>query len=258
MFSKIIYINLDRRPDRNENVINQLKNINYNGRLERFSAIDSKKLDINMMPNNIFTKKAIDDANDTTGKLYNVMTKGAIGCTLSHKLIYEKILYGEDEYVLILEDDITFDDNFIKKYTDIIKKIPKYDILYLGYHNKNDLKNHNSYDVPRELWGLFGYIINKKAAKKLLEVFPITAQIDSEISRAYPDLKVYALKEDERIISSDTSQTSYRFGTDIQTREGFSSSCQNYFTMENIIVSALIILCIYNMIAINKNPQRST
>ena len=122
MFSKIIYINLDRRPDRNENVINQLKNINYNGNLERFSAIDSKKLDINLMPNNIFTKKAIDDANDTTGKLYNVMTKGAIGCTLSHKLIYEKILYGEDEYVLILEDDITFDDNFTKKYTDIIKK----------------------------------------------------------------------------------------------------------------------------------------
>jgi GR25 family glycosyltransferase involved in LPS biosynthesis len=136
--------------------------------------------------------------------------------------------------------------------SDIIKKIPKYDILYLGYHNKNDLENHNSYDTPRELWGLFGYIINKKAAKKLLEVFPITAQIDSEISRAYPDLKVYALKEDERIISSDTSQTSYRFGTDIQTREGFSSRCKKYFSIDIIIIIGLMILCIYNLVAINK------
>ncbi len=248
MFSKIIYINLDRRPDRNENVISQLNKINYNGNLERFNAIDARKLDINLMPSNLFTKKAIETANNPNMKVYTFMTKGAIGCTLSHKLVFEKILYGEHDYVLILEDDITFVDNFNDKLNNLLKNMPSYDMLFLGYHNKNDLKKYEHYDTPYEIWGLFGYIINKKAAKRLLEVFPITLQIDSELPRAFPDLKVYAVKKEEKLILSDLSQEAYTYGTDIQTREHFETVPEiNNFASKHIII-ILIIVCIFLLI----------
>jgi GR25 family glycosyltransferase involved in LPS biosynthesis len=48
MFSKILYINLDRRHDRKENVDAQLKIIRYNGLVERISAVDAKQLDFDV------------------------------------------------------------------------------------------------------------------------------------------------------------------------------------------------------------------
>ena len=52
MFTKIYYVNLDRRPDRKENVISELKKINYNGKVERISAIDGTLFDIKYISDN--------------------------------------------------------------------------------------------------------------------------------------------------------------------------------------------------------------
>jgi GR25 family glycosyltransferase involved in LPS biosynthesis len=221
MFSKILYINLDRRPDRKENVESQLKDIRYKGPVERISAIDAKKLDFNIIPKTFITPDGIKTATSKETPVYTYLTKGGIGCAFSHKRVFEQILYGQDEYVLILEDDIWFDKQFSEKLTKALEKIPDYDILWLGYHTKSNVRSLDDFDVPDKLYGLFGYIINKKAASKLLDIFPITWQIDSEIPKMFPSLRVYALKEQDRIVFSEPSQVSYAFGTDIQHREDF-------------------------------------
>ena len=242
MFSKIYYINLNRREDRNLNILNQLNNIRYRGNVERVMAIDAKMLDFNNISSNLITKTGLETALSTDKPLYTHLTKGGIGCALSHKLVFSKILNGEDEYALILEDDIWFDEDFNEKLANILKNTPHFDILWLGYHNKTNMRQYNDLlDVPDRLYGLFGYIINKRAAKKLLEIFPITMQIDSEIPNQFKDLAVYAVKESQRIVLSEPSQIAYKFGTDIQRRDDFTNtSCNNDST--NILIILLLVI----------------
>jgi GR25 family glycosyltransferase involved in LPS biosynthesis len=87
------------------------------------------------MPSNLFTNDAINDTFNSKG-LYYVMTKGAAGCAISHYNTYRKIIkeYNDTDKILILEDDITFDKDFINKLQEHLKNIPNYDILFLGYH----------------------------------------------------------------------------------------------------------------------------
>jgi len=243
MFKKIYYINLEHRLDRKNNVELQLKKINCNCPVERINAAYGKNLDLKTIPKNLFTEyaktstKNKSDINNT-----QTMTKGGMGVAMSQKWIYEKVLFGKEDYVLILEDDIEIPDNFIEKLKKSIAKIPEYDMLWLGYHTKINLELHKDYDVPYKIWGLFGYIINKKAAKHLLEIFPLNKQIDSEIPRVFNSLKVYALKRNNRLIFSDLSQDSFnKFGTDIQfNRESFGNVSLTNNTI--IIISIFVIL----------------
>ena len=102
------------------------------------------------------------------------------------------------------------------------RKIKYFDILWIGYHIKVNASVGKDFDIPEKIWGLFGYIINKKAAKKMVELYPITNQVDSEIPKVFPELVVLAVKEDDRLILSPTSEESTQFGSDIQfNREGF-------------------------------------
>ena len=251
MFSNILYINLDRRSDRNANVISQLQDINYNGAVERIPAIDAKNMDFTIVPRTVVTVKGIETATSKNIPVFTYLTKGGIGCALSHKRAFEQVLYGKDDYVLILEDDIWFDTNFTNKIMDIMHKVPDYDILWLGYHNKTNAKTIGNFDVPNTLYGLFGYIINKKAASVLLDIFPITWQIDTEIPKVFNKLKVFALKENDRIIFSEPSQIAVTFGTDIQTREGFEDTYdmqehkKSMFSTEEFVVMLLALVMIY-------------
>jgi GR25 family glycosyltransferase involved in LPS biosynthesis len=253
MFTKIIYINLERRPDRKKNIENQLKNINNNIVVERINAIDAKKLDINNLSNKLVTKAGIDSALDKNKGVYTILTKGAIGCALSHKLAWEKVLYGDDNYVLILEDDIQFHKDYNNKLQAIINRVPDYDILYLGTHGYTQNKATKYFDIPKIIYGNFACIINKKAARILLSVFPITDQIDTDMAKVFDKLKVYTVKYDknnnidERIILSDLSQESYTFGTDIQHREYFSNTNNenNCNIISLLVIFGIILIFIY-------------
>jgi GR25 family glycosyltransferase involved in LPS biosynthesis len=250
MFKKIYYINLEHRNDRREHVENEINKINFKGPIERINAAYGKNLDLSLIPSNLFTEEAIKTTTDKS-LLYNMstMTKGGMGVALSHKWIYEKTLTGKEDYVLILEDDITIVDNFMEKLEDMLKDMPKFDIFYIGYHNKIDriapFNKHS--DVPDKILGLFGYIINKKAAKRLLEVFPLSKQIDTDIPSCFNDLDVYAVHTKKRIILSPTSQESHKFGSDIQfSREAFGNTDgNNWEHFMSFIYFVTIIVIVY-------------
>jgi GR25 family glycosyltransferase involved in LPS biosynthesis len=91
-----------------------------------------------------------------------MLSSGSIGCALSHLTVYDKIIeeMSDDDYVLILEDDIYVKPDFNKQLNEYINKIPKFDILFLGYHAYNNSVQYDIYGVPDKLWGLFSYIIN--------------------------------------------------------------------------------------------------
>jgi GR25 family glycosyltransferase involved in LPS biosynthesis len=224
MISKIYYINLDRRPDRDENVKKELSKLNFNGPVERIPAVDGRELDIPNLSDNLITKEGKADALNKNAGLYYVMTPGAIGCALSHHNLATKIIeeMSDDQYVLILEDDVELEDDFMNKLNTYIKEIPPFDVLLLGYHMKQNKMNGNDYyDQPLKSWGTFGFITNKKGSRELIKLFPIKHQVDTEMHKLYnnDDLKVYSLKEDKRLVKSPQSQEESQYGTDIQLRE---------------------------------------
>jgi GR25 family glycosyltransferase involved in LPS biosynthesis len=219
MFTKIFYINLDRRPDRDEHMKSELGKLNFNCEIERVSAVDGKLLDLNSVKE-LLTRKAFKTAsNPPKYVLSETMTKGAVGCALSHRKVCLNILNGNHEHVLVLEDDIYLHENFNDKIKEYINNAPPdYDIVYLGYHCNPKGKIINEYyKKPTEnIYGTFGFIFNKNAAKKLVDMFPIDKQIDSEIEKIYPYINVYFLCEDKKLIHSEGSILS-NFGTDIQS-----------------------------------------
>jgi GR25 family glycosyltransferase involved in LPS biosynthesis len=251
MFTKILYINLDRRNDRKEHMENQFKKINWNGSIERISAVDGKKLLKNDLTN-LLDENAINQFMDTTDRQFapgSYMSKGAAGCALSHRKCWENILNGNDNKVLILEDDIRFDENFNEKLKNIILTIPDYDILYIGFHEArgstqyNDTLKNPGYVV----FGLFGYIVNKRIAQQLLDMFPIHGQIDSEIAKIYNKIKVYHVNENLRIIYSDHSFDN-KLGTDIQLIEKFDDVNNKNIILSDLFIYFIIFLLLYLLI----------
>lgn len=252
MFTKILYINLDRRTDRKEHMEKELNKINFKGTIEKISAVDGKRID----PNNIkhlFTEHAINELSIENPPHFHpgsFMSIGAAGCALSHRKAFINVLNGNDDKVLILEDDIKFDENFMSKYEEYIKNIPDYDLLYLGYHFAVQPENVNDYYKKSKgiVYGLFGYVIDKKIAQLLIDMFPIDKQIDSEIVKVFSQIKVFNLNENKRLIFSEDSLIN-KLGTDIQSipkvKEGFKNTSSN-LNLIFILILILLILLFFN------------
>lgn len=137
-----------------------------------------------------------------------------------------------------MEDDITLDPDFSAKVKEYEKDAPAdADIIFLGYHKntfqKKFKKVNDTFGVPSKIYGLFGYVITPSGANKLLNIFPITKQIDTEISNNFKNLNVYAVYPDKKIIHSDLSQSADEFGSDIQ---------HNIFTPRRVIVTIGIVV----------------
>lgn len=237
MLDKVFYINLDRRSDRDYHMSCQIKDANLSGLTERVSAIDGAKInfDNKKLLSDYVTDKGLYDTLNINQKLFTKLTKGGMGCALSHLKVWQKIIKQNIPYSLILEDDVVLDKDLVQK-LDILRPFTpkKFDMLFLGYHPntaKYINKLYSVYGKAKNVRGLFGYVVSLQGAKKLVKAFPITHQIDTEIWKMPVD--AYILNPNYKLITSPTSEESSRFGTDIQTREYFGEYLDRYITNSN-------------------------
>ena len=151
----IYIINLKRREDRKNEMIEKLKK----EKIEEYKFIE-----------------AYDGKNEKILKQYeellinkenNIITSGHFGCLLSHIKIIEEADKLNLEQVIILEDDIIFNENFKKKLSKI--KIQKYDLLYLGGIISRKKLFYNNFGKPKHIMGAYAYIIKSNLYKILLE-----------------------------------------------------------------------------------------
>lgn len=191
---RVIYINLEKDKDRNNKMIKLLRenNIDFN----RKNAIYGKNLDINNINNKIIDKNGLENIKNKNYKYGLSLTMGGIGCAISHYEIIKDISKDNNNNIyIILEDDINFKKNFISNVKEVIKKAPKdWDIIYIGYGPiSDDYKNkkiNNNFFRTNRIHGTFGYILNKKGASKILNIFPIKYQIDTELYLASRNKKI--------------------------------------------------------------------
>ena len=208
-------INLVKNTNRLKNFMNQYNNSDLSfKKIKVFPAIVGKDLDLIKYTSPEAYKQIIFSEISNTRKYHYNLTRGAVGCFLSHIAIYKKIIESNKSYGLIFEDDVLIATDVYKRLLYGLNKIPSnWDIFLLGVMCLKCTESNQYINVDR-FWGLHGYLIKKDTAIKLVEHLDkeINKQIDAEISLMikYKLLNVYAITP--QIVIQDGN-----FGSDIQT-----------------------------------------
>lgn len=226
-FNRVLYISLPESTQRHDNIKFQFANSQLGSCLQRFNAVNGKNIDIRLISDKLLTEHGKKDILDGITKRFGItLSYGGLGCALSHYLIYDECKKANKPY-LIFEDDIEIIDDFDNQLTNLIKDLETidYDIVYLGLHNipslnKSDRISNMLYKPSGMTCGTYGMIVSNTGAEKILKmIFPISIQIDSEISNSKRYLKVYAT-------NIDLVKHTHNFGSTIQREGGFSNKIQ--------------------------------
>ena len=218
---KTFIVNLERRPDRKESMIELFKKNDIDD-YTFYKAVDGRDL---ILTDEIYT---LFKGNDFANR------KNFIGCALSHYYLWQELDRDNSniKYYTVFEDDILTVENFKDK-LNISKKyiednLNTIDILFLGYHvpkgkeelKLNDKKNILSFDVlTKEIYvgGTFGYIITRNGAKKILDYIKTTGikhGIDY-VMKIADNLNNYQVKS-HLVLSDWVSDPSENIDSDIQ------------------------------------------
>ena len=207
---EIYLINLQRRPDRLENFMTHFNKSDFKGyNVMKFDSVDGTNLKIDSVPLSEVARAELKQI-ETTGfrsKHYQ-LTRGAIGCYLSHVKVWEHMLKQTHDRILIFEDDAQVPPNLLRDIDKSMKHIPtNWDIVLFGYHCKV-CTNEKKYKKVDRFILLHCYMIKRNAIIKLLKtntLFPITQQIDSLLSELSNILNIYAV--DKHLIKQFGSRT---------------------------------------------------
>ncbi|MCX8588222.1 MULTISPECIES: glycosyltransferase family 25 protein [unclassified Gilliamella] len=180
---KVFAINLSSAVNRRDRISNLCKKLKMD--FEIITAIDGRELDENFINDNVYDYKNC------------FLTKGEIGCALSHIGVYKEIINRRLPYALIIEDDAIFDSRTVD-FMSAFEKKPKNGIFLLtgdveyAKNKKMRLGDFNVFPIAKAIRAT-GYIITLKTAKKMVEfLMPIRYEADMfEIFRTCGNIKTY-------------------------------------------------------------------
>ncbi|XP_056328120.1 procollagen galactosyltransferase 2 [Danio aesculapii] len=180
-FNQVYLINLKRREDRRDRMLRSLEVLGIDVTLT--DAVDGKAMNstqlrtlgIEMLPG---YKDPYSD---------RVLTKGEIGCFLSHYNIWKKVLELQQQQVLVLEDDVRFEPNFKSRLNTIMEDVKRsglqWDLIYVGRkrlqikHPERWVEGVKNLVSPDYSYWTLGYALSLQGAKKLLEAQPLSKML---------------------------------------------------------------------------------
>ena len=221
---RVYVINLDRRPDRWAEMERELRHVVDADGVEladltlRYSAVDAK--DIAELPlegeevhpfyrlaDQLFVEPqplALPERFELNRPI--PMTLQEIAVAHSHINVWRQIASGEQEYVLVLEDDVWFHNGFARQLDQAWEELlshedqePRLDLLYLSYKEvmngaQKTFTSKNIFSPVRGLWYLSGYVLSRRGACKLLRRLPCRGPVDLWINHQFKELTVRATR----------------------------------------------------------------
>uniref|UniRef100_A0A8C6SBZ4 Collagen beta(1-O)galactosyltransferase 2 n=1 Tax=Neogobius melanostomus TaxID=47308 RepID=A0A8C6SBZ4_9GOBI len=177
----IFLINLKRRLDRRTRILKSMSAIGLHPTL--VEAVDGKALNssqlkalgIEMMPGY---------KDPYSGR---VLTRGEIGCFLSHHSIWKQVLDRGLQKVLVLEDDVRFEPRFRRRLQAVMDDIDitqlDWDLIYIGRKRmqvqqpEQSVEGINNLVVADYSYWTLGYALSQQGARKLLSAQPFTRML---------------------------------------------------------------------------------
>ncbi|XP_065068695.1 procollagen galactosyltransferase 1-like [Rhopilema esculentum] len=177
-FDEIYMINLARRPDRRKRMLMSLQELGLLANEQ--DAVDGKTL----------TKEIIDGMGIQPMKdfqdpyLERPITMGEVGCFLSHWNIWKEIVANKLEYVLVLEDDVRFEPDFVRKMREVLQEAKdllwdeKWDLIYVGRKRMSLTAEERMAGTKNLVWARYSYwtlayIMRLSGAQKLIAGEPL-------------------------------------------------------------------------------------
>ncbi|ETE67874.1 Procollagen galactosyltransferase 2, partial [Ophiophagus hannah] len=173
-FDEIFMINLKRRKDRRDRMLWTLYEQEIEVKL--VEAVDGKMLNTSQLKAlNIDMLPGYQDPYSS-----RVLTRGEIGCFLSHYYIWK-------EKCLVIEDDVRFEHQFKKKLTKLMDDIERaqldWDLIYIGRKRMQVERPEkavpnvmNLVEADYSYWTL-GYAISLQGAQKLIGAQPFSKML---------------------------------------------------------------------------------
>jgi len=209
----VYVINLVKNKERLENFTYQYNNSDMSSKpFIVYPAIVGKNLDLaKFVTPNAYNQIIMTERTNSRRHHYD-LTRGAVGCYLSHLNIYKEIAKSDKKYGLIFEDDVMIAQDFYERLNNGLKSVPAdWELYLLGVICLKCEIKPNYINVNR-FWGTHGYLVKKETAIKLVKLMSglIKKQIDADICLfiKYNKLKVYAINP--IIVAQDN------LGSDIQ------------------------------------------
>ncbi|XP_057716901.1 procollagen galactosyltransferase 1 [Corythoichthys intestinalis] len=176
-FDEVFMINLRRRSDRRERMLRALHEQEIDCKITE--AVDGKAL--NMSDIQAMGIHMLPGYRDPYHG--RPLTKGELGCFLSHYNIWKEIVKRGLLTSLVIEDDLRFEVFFKRRLMYLMSDIEDegldWDLIYIGRkrmqvdHSEKAVPNvHNLVEADYSYWTL-GYMISLQGAKKLLKAEPL-------------------------------------------------------------------------------------
>ncbi len=143
------------------------------------------------------------------------LTRGEIGCVLSHRALWMKLAQSEHEYGCIFEDDVLFEDDFVEVVNALLQNARRFDIVrFMRLDDSAPFKIIAPLTATRSLVafpqrqpkGAQGYLLSRRAAAVLARhAEKIYINADDLIDRDFQlGLRVLAVNPD--VIHHDWGQ----------------------------------------------------
>jgi glycosyl transferase family 25 len=197
--SKVIYINLKKRTDRKEYIVNELDSFNLD--YERFEAIETDGF-------------------------------GIVGCGLSHLSVLKIAKERKYENILILEDDFTFlvsKEELEKNLEEFFSLNIPYDVCMLSYNLiQQEDTSYNVVNKVLEVQSASGYIVHNSYYDKLINLYEWAIPI-------LESTKMHWIYANDQIWKQFQKQDNwYYFKTRIgKQRAGYSDNANRYMEYDS-------------------------
>ncbi|XP_035039806.1 procollagen galactosyltransferase 2 [Hippoglossus stenolepis] len=179
-FDEIYLINLRRRQDRRDRMLFSLNELEIDVKVvdavdgNALNSTDIKILGVDLLPG------YYDPFSGRT------LTKGEVGCFLSHYFIWKEMVDEQMDKALVLEDDVRFQANFKRRVLRLLEELKQveldWDIIYFGRKQVNpgsekEVENvHNLVYAGYSYWTL-SYAISLQGAQKLINAEPLSKML---------------------------------------------------------------------------------
>ena len=178
-------ISLDRRQDRWLNFQQRAKPAGIQNRVQRWSATDAKAFDAAKHPQ-VSVGTAHNIKFKTRRSHYEIDTPGAVGASLSHFGIWERVVQSGP--TIVFEDDTQIPTDFMACLGRVVADLPpQWDLIIF---QKTDyegtgagcrpISGEEPWHLSTALFGCYAYMISPQGASRLLKrAYPIELHVDA-------------------------------------------------------------------------------
>lgn len=145
---------------------------------------------------------------DAIAEVGRPLSRGEIGCFLTHRKLYLEFLSSTYNCAIVLEDDVTIVSD-IESLANSCLAWPGWDIIFLGHHGRSSTSSKTlvSFWGRKELGGVtlakpceqvmgtYGYIISRQGAAKMLKNTQIIKKPIDHLTGDYRLMTMYCLSE---------------------------------------------------------------